>query len=124
MIGVALGAFQIVADTGERNDWFSSTHVLVLSIVAVTLLVLFVFWELRQEHPVINLRLFTNRNFATSAALMLSLGAILYGSIVLIPQFLQLLLGYSAQSAGEVLSLGGLTVDPPDADRGAARLST
>jgi DHA2 family multidrug resistance protein len=110
MIGVALGAFQIVADTGERNDWFASTQVLLLSITAAVLLVVFVFWELRQEHPVINLRLFANRNFAASSALMLALGAILYGSIVLIPQFLQLLMGYTAQSAGEVLSLGGLAI--------------
>ena len=110
MIGVALGAFQIVADTGERNDWFSSTRITVLAVTAAALLVLFVFWELRQPHPVINLRLFANRNFAASSALMLALGAILYGSIVLIPQFLQLMLGYTAQSAGEVLSLGGLAI--------------
>lgn len=110
MIGIALGALQVVADTGERNDWFASQQIVVLSVVAVVLLILFVFWELRQPHPVINLHLFRNRNFAVAAVLMLSLGASLYASIVLIPQFLQLLMGYPAQLAGEVLSLGSLTV--------------
>jgi DHA2 family multidrug resistance protein len=110
MIGLALGSFQVVVDTGERNDWFASTHIVILSIVAVSLLVLFVFWELRQMHPVINLRLFANRNFAVAAALMLALGVALYGSVVLIPQFLQLLMGYTAQLAGEVLSLGGFAI--------------
>jgi DHA2 family multidrug resistance protein len=110
MIGLALGSFQVVADTGERNDWFASPHIVILSIVAVSLLALFVFWELRQKHPVINLRLFANRNFAVAAALMLALGTALYGSVVLIPQFLQLLMGYTAQLAGEVLSLGGFAI--------------
>ncbi|PYR74563.1 MAG: EmrB/QacA family drug resistance transporter [Acidobacteria bacterium] len=110
MIGIALGSFQVVADTGERHDWFASRQIVILTIVTISLLIMFVFREWRQPHPVINLRLFKNRNFAVSTALMLSLGAVLYGSIVLIPQFLQLLLGYTAQLAGEVLSFGGFTI--------------
>jgi DHA2 family multidrug resistance protein len=110
LIGISLGAFQIVADTGERNDWFSSPRILTLTVVSAVLLVTFLFWELRQAHPVINLRLFASRNFSVTCTLMLVLGAALYGSIVLIPQFLQLLLGYTAQDAGEVLSLGGLAI--------------
>jgi DHA2 family multidrug resistance protein len=110
LIGLALGAFQVLADTGERHDWFASRSVAFLGVVSVTSLIAFLIWEPRQPHPIINLRLFTNRNFAAASALMMALGAVLYGSIVLIPQFLQLLLGYTAERAGEVLSLGGLAV--------------
>jgi DHA2 family multidrug resistance protein len=110
IIGICLGAFQVVADTGQRNDWFGSQHILVLAFVVIVSEILFLLWEPRQPHPIINLHLFRNRNFAVSAGLMLSLGVVLYGSVVLIPQFLQLHLGYTAQLAGEVLSLGGLAI--------------
>ena len=70
----------------------------------------FIVWELREQHPILNLRLLKNRNFAVSNVLMFTLGLVLYGTTVLIPQFLQTVMGYTAQLAGMALSPGGLVV--------------
>src|SRR5262249_46321568 len=70
----------------------------------------FVVWELRQRYPVVDLRLLRNANFAMSNVMIFVLGVVLYGSTVLIPQYLQELMGYTAQQAGMVLSPGGLVV--------------
>ncbi len=67
-------------------------------------------WEWREQHPILNLRLLKNRNFAVSNVLMFTLGFVLYGTTVLIPQFLQTVMGYTAQLAGMALSPGGLVV--------------
>jgi MFS transporter, DHA2 family, multidrug resistance protein len=110
LIGTALGALQVVLDTGERHDWFGSSMIVFFTILTIAALIVFVVWEWRQPHPVINLKLFKNRSFASASALMFSLGLVMYGSVVLIPQFLQVLMGYSAQLAGEVLSPGGFAI--------------
>ncbi len=110
LVALGLGALQIVLDKGQRDDWFSSSFITTFSILAVGALVAFVFWEWRNAHPVVQLRLLRNSSFAVSCVLMLTLGAVLYGTTVLIPQFMQTEMGYTAQSAGEVLSAGGVTV--------------
>ncbi len=79
-------------------------------MLTVVALLGFVVWELREKHPILNLRLLKNRNFAVSNVLMFTLGFVLYGTTVLIPQFLQTVLGYTAQLAGMALSPGGLVV--------------
>ena len=73
-------------------------------------LVAFVVWEWNNEHPIVEVRLFKNRNFATANLMMLSLGMALFGTTVLLPQYLQIWMGYSAQDAGMVLSPGGIAV--------------
>ena len=110
LIAVGLGCLQVVLDKGERDDWFSSPFILWFSILAAVGIIGTVFWEYYYKDPIINIRLFRNKNFAFSCLMMFVLGVILFGSTVLIPQFLQTLLGYSAQQAGMVLSPGGLTV--------------
>ncbi len=110
LIAVGLGSLQVVLDKGEREDWLSSHFIQIFTVLTVVALVWFVFWELRERNPVLNLRLFKNRNFAVSNTLMFTLGAVLYGSTVLIPQFLQTVMGYTAQLSGEVLSPGGLVI--------------
>jgi len=110
LIAVGLGALQVVLDKGEREDWLSSHFIQLFTLVTVVGLLAFLIWELREKNPVLNLRLFKNRNFAVSNLLMFTLGAVLYGSTVLIPQFLQTVLGYTAQLSGEVLSPGGLVI--------------
>jgi len=109
-IGIGLGALQVVLDKGQREDWFASQFILITTIIAVATLVFFVIWEWRQKHPIVQLHLFKNPSFRIAAALMLTLGMILFGSTVLIPQFVQVELGWSAQQAGEVLSPGGLAI--------------
>jgi DHA2 family multidrug resistance protein len=110
LIAVGLGALQVVLDKGQREDWFASHFIQIFSAVTIVGLVGFVFWEWHERHPILNLRLLKNRNFAVSNVLMFTLGWVLYGSTVLIPQFLQTVLGYTAELAGMALSPGGLVV--------------
>ena len=110
LVGTGLGALQIVLDKGERDDWFSSSLIVGLTIFFCAALIAFVYREWHHKYPIVNLRLLRNSNFAVSNLLMLTLGATLYGSTVLIPLFLQTQMGYSAQKAGEVLSPGGFLI--------------
>src|SRR5271156_1269184 len=107
LVALGLGAMQIVLDRGQEDDWLQSHFILALTMISVVALVCFVFWEIRQKRPVVDLRLLRNSNFAVTNAMMFSVGIVLYGSTVLIPQYLQGLMGYSAQLAGMALSPGG-----------------
>jgi DHA2 family multidrug resistance protein len=110
LVAVGLGALQVVLDKGQREDWFASHFIQICTTVTVVALVGFIVWEWREKNPVLNLRLLKNRNFAVSNLLMFTLGAVLYGTTVLIPQFLETVMGYTAQLAGMALSPGGLVI--------------
>ncbi len=101
-IGVAF--LQIVLDKGQEDDWFGSNFILVLSIVSVICLVSLVMWELHVKNPILDFRLFKNGNFVNSCLMMSMVGAVSFSTTVLMPQFLQSLMGYTAQTAGMVLS--------------------
>ncbi len=103
-----VGALQIMLDKGKDLDWFGSTQITLLAILAVVCLALFVVWELTETHPVVDLRLFGRRNFWTSAlAMSLAYGAF-FGNVVLLPLWLQQYMGYTATDAGLVLAPVGL----------------
>lgn len=108
LLCLGIGCLQIVLDKGQTEDWFSSTFIVVLSAVSVTCLVSLVFWELRQERPILNLRALKNRSFAMGNIFMFLGFFGFFGSIVLLPLFLQTLMGYTAFLAGVVLGPGGL----------------
>jgi DHA2 family multidrug resistance protein len=108
LLSVGLGALQIMLDKGQREDWFSSHFIVVCAVLAVVCLLAVIFWELRQKDPVINLHLLKDRNFAIAVFLMFILGIVLYGSTVLLPLFLQMVLGYTALNAGLVMSPGAI----------------
>jgi MFS transporter, DHA2 family, multidrug resistance protein len=110
LIATGLGCLEVVLDKGLEDDWFHSAFITQFTIVAVVGLVSFVFWELRHENPIVDLRMFKRRSFAVANAMMLMLGVALFGSTVLLPQYLQILMGYSAQQSGMALSPGGLVV--------------
>jgi DHA2 family multidrug resistance protein len=110
LIAIGLGALQVVLDKGEREDWFASHMIVTLTIVAVVSLLLAIARELTYEDPVIDLSLLGERNFGTACALMLLLGIVLLGSTVILPQFVQALMGYTATLAGLVLSPGALLI--------------
>jgi len=110
LIAVGLGALEYVLDKGQEDDWFNSHTIVIFATIAAVALVSFVLWEWRQEHPVVEVRLFRDRNFAVANLMMLVMGMALYGSTVLLPLYLQMWLGYSAQDAGMVLSPGGVIV--------------
>jgi len=114
-IGVALltigvAALQVVLDKGQEDDWFGSHFILTLAVIAGVALVALVIWEWFYKDPVIDVRLFRNLNYLGSNLMMFNLGVVLFSSIVLLPQFLQNYLGYEAQSAGLVLSAGGIVL--------------
>ncbi len=109
LLTVGLGALQIVLDKGEREDWFQSEFIIILSIVAAVSLILLVIVELRSEHPVIDFTVFKDRSFSAGTAIMFLGFLCLFGSIVLLPLYLQQLMGYTALWAGLVLGPGGLS---------------
>jgi MFS transporter, DHA2 family, multidrug resistance protein len=110
LVATGLGAMQVVMDKGQRDDWFNSPFITWFTIVASGMLVAFVIWEWNQKHPVVHLQLLKNRNFAVACLLMLVVFASLLGATLLIPQFAQTILGYTAQKAGEVLSVGAVGI--------------
>jgi len=110
LIAVGLGFLEVFLDDGQRNDWFASRLIVFSCILACVALVTAVFWELWHSEPVVNLRLLRERNFALSTGTMFVLGFVLYGSTMLLPVFLQTLMGYDALLSGLVLSPGGLAV--------------
>ena len=107
LVALGIGSLQLVLDKGQEADWFSSHWITGLLAASIILLVTWVIWEWRHDHPIVELKLLKKRNFATAMFFMFILGAVLYGTTVLIPQYLQLLMGYSAVSAGEALAGGG-----------------
>jgi DHA2 family multidrug resistance protein len=110
LISLGLGSMQIILDKGEREDWLSSNFIVCFFVLMIIGIVAGIIWELREKEPVVDLRMLKNRNFALSTLAMFFLGFVLYASTVLIPQFLQQLLGYTAQLAGMALSPGGAVI--------------
>jgi DHA2 family multidrug resistance protein len=110
LLGVGLGALQILLDKGERDDWFSSHFMVACAVIAVICLVSVVIWELRSKAPVVDFGLLRERNFALATLTMFVLGLVLYGTTVLLPEMLQTLLGYTALASGMVLSPGALVL--------------
>jgi DHA2 family multidrug resistance protein len=110
LLVVAIGALQIMLDKGQEDDWFSSRFIVTCFVLSAIGLVLFVVRELSVEHPVLDLRLFTQRNVGMTQFVMFMVGLSLYSSTVLIPQFLQEIMGYSARQAGMAVSSGGLVL--------------
>ena len=110
LISLGLGSMQIILDKGQREDWLSSNFIRVFFALMICGIIGGILWELRQKEPVVDLRMLKDRNFAISTMAMFFLGFVLYASTVLIPQFLQQLLGYTAQLAGMALSPGGAVI--------------
>jgi DHA2 family multidrug resistance protein len=112
LLGLTFGSLEFVLDKGQEDDWFSSNLITFFVIIMIIAFIAMIWWELRQlrigHRPIVNLTLFKRRNFSIGFILMFVLGFSLYGTTVLIPQFVQTLLGYTAQLAGMVLSPAGL----------------
>jgi DHA2 family multidrug resistance protein len=109
-VALGLGALQIVLDKGQREDWFESHFILILSVIAAASLIFVVFWEWRHKDPIIDLHLFRDRTFGVSNLLMFMLGFALLGSTLLLPLFMQTMLGYTAQESGLALMPGGFAI--------------
>ena len=108
LIVIGVGCFQFVLDKGQEKDWFASPLITILMAVGLPTLVAFFLWEWYHDDPIVDVRLLKNRNFGTAVFFSFTLGIVLFGSTVLIPEFLQTSLGYTAERAGMALSPGGL----------------
>jgi DHA2 family multidrug resistance protein len=109
-VALGLGTLQVVLDKGQREDWFESHFIVVLSVIAALSLIFVIYWEWKQKDPIIDLHLFSDRTFGISNLLMFMLGFALLGSTLLLPLFSQTLLGYTAQQAGLALMPGGFAI--------------
>jgi len=108
LLGVGLGTLQVVLDKGQREDWFESNFITVFALAAGVCLAGAIFWEWRRRDPVVDIHLLKDRNFLLANILMFTLGFVLYSSTVLVPIFLQTLLGYTALMSGLVLTPGAI----------------
>jgi MFS transporter, DHA2 family, multidrug resistance protein len=100
MLVTGIAALQVMLDKGQEDDWFSSHFIVILCVIAVVCLTAFVLWELRNPDPVVRFRLLKHRTFAVGVTLSAVLGVVLFGSTVLLPLFMQELLGFPAVTAG------------------------
>ncbi|MBF0475283.1 MAG: DHA2 family efflux MFS transporter permease subunit [Deltaproteobacteria bacterium] len=108
LLTIGLGCLQVVLDKGEREDWFNSDFIVRLAIISAVSLALLIWVELRRKNPVVDLRVFKDRTF-TAGNMVMFLGFFaFFGSIVLLPMVLQMLLGYTAFLTGLVLGPGGM----------------
>ena len=110
LLTLGLASLEIVLDQGQRHDWFGSGFVTASAVLSVAGLIGAVVWALRRKEPVVDFRMLGERNFGLATLTMFVLGAVLYGSTMLLPLFLQTLLGYTAMLSGLVLSPGGFAV--------------
>lgn len=107
LMALALGAMQLVLDKGQEDEWFASSLITWVTIISVAAAITFVIWELRSREPIVDLRVLANRNFAVGTSLMIVMGIVLYGTIALLPLFLQTLMGYPAVTSGMAVSPRG-----------------
>ncbi|HUN85996.1 MAG TPA: DHA2 family efflux MFS transporter permease subunit [Terracidiphilus sp.] len=110
LLALTIGTLQIVLDKGQEDDWFGSRFIVACTVVVVIGLIALLYREITAKHPVIDLALYRRRNFAMSQIVMVVIGAALYSTTVMIPQFLQEMMGYTATQAGMALSAGGLVL--------------
>ncbi len=108
LLSVGLGFIQVVLDKGQTEDWFGSRFIVICSVIGVLGLIGVILWELRQPEPLVDLRLFSQRNYSVATFMMFAMGVVMYGTTVLLPILLQTQMGYTAEWAGLVLSPGGL----------------
>jgi MFS transporter, DHA2 family, multidrug resistance protein len=104
LLALGVGALQVLLDKGQEDDWFGSHFIVTLIAISSVCLVSLVFWELYTKTPIIDIRMYKSFNFAMANLMMFVLGMLFFSSLVLVPQFLQTLMGYTAESAGLVLS--------------------
>ncbi|MGE4539352.1 MAG: DHA2 family efflux MFS transporter permease subunit [Desulfovibrio sp.] len=108
LLSLGLGSLQVVLDKGQQDDWFNNDFILTLSVVAAISLTSFVVWELMRKEPIVDLKVFKDRSFATGNVVMFFGYFAFFGAIVLLPLYLQNLMGYTAFLSGVVLGPGGL----------------
>ena len=110
LLTIGVGCLQVLLDKGQEDDWFGSRFITTLIVISAVCLISLVVWEWFDKAPIIDVRMLKNFNFASASLMLFMLGILLFSSLVLMPQFLQTLLGYTSQLAGLALSAGGLVL--------------
>jgi MFS transporter, DHA2 family, multidrug resistance protein len=108
LLALGVGALQIMLDKGQEDDWFGSRFIVTLMILAAVGLISLVIWEWFHKNPIVDVKMYRNLNFLGANGMMFMLGVLYFASLVMMPLFLQGLMGYTAESAGLVLSGGGV----------------
>jgi len=108
LLVVGVGALQILLDKGQEDDWFGSNFIVTLTVLAALGLIGLVLWEWNYKRPIVDVPLFGNLNFLGASGMMFILGVMLFSTLVMMPLYLQTLMGYTAETAGLVLSGGGV----------------
>jgi DHA2 family multidrug resistance protein len=112
-VGLALivlwvGSLQIMLDKGKELDWFHSNMIVTFAVLAAVGLAVFIAWELTDDHPVVDIRLFAGRNFLFGALSLSIAYGVFFGNVVLLPLWLQQYMGYTATNAGFALAPVGV----------------
>jgi DHA2 family multidrug resistance protein len=110
LLALGVVALQVLLDKGQEDDWLASHFICSLVIIAVVCLGAMVVWEWRQKQPIVDVRLFRIFNFSGSCLMMFLAGVVMFSSMILMPEFLQLLMGYTAEDAGVIVSIGAALV--------------
>jgi MFS transporter, DHA2 family, multidrug resistance protein len=108
LLAIALGALQIILDKGQEDDWFGATWIRWTALILIGTLIGFIVRELTIRAPLVDLKVFLDRNFAMGCLLIGLFGGVIYGVVTLLPLFYQTLLGYTAAAAGLAVSPRGL----------------
>jgi DHA2 family multidrug resistance protein len=103
-----VGAMQIMLDRGRELDWFQSSFIVTLLVIAVIGFISFIIWELTAAHPIVDLRVFRHRGFTAATVIMALAYAAFFSSVVLVPLWLQTNMGYTAGRAGQAMAFQGV----------------
>ncbi|XZF16104.1 DHA2 family efflux MFS transporter permease subunit [Chitinophagaceae bacterium MMS25-I14] len=128
LLAIGVSALQTVLERGETEDWFETNYIIYLSVIAFFGLLLFVWWELTTDQPVVNLRVLKSRNLSIAAALTFVAGIGIFSSVFLTPVFAQRLLNFTPTQTGllllpgALLAIGGLIISARLLQRGISPL--
>ncbi len=103
-----VGCLQLMLDKGKELDWFNSGEIVILGSIAVVAFVYFIIWELGDDHPVVDLSLFSGRNFSGGVIAISVAYGLFFGSLVILPLWLQTQISYTATEAGKVMAPVGI----------------
>jgi MFS transporter, DHA2 family, multidrug resistance protein len=110
LIALCFGSLEWVLDRGQEDDWFHSTTIVTFTMIAAAAFVFFIMWELTEEDPIVDLHLLFRRQFGMAFLIMLTVGAILFGSTQILPQLLQTDFPYTAELSGLAIMPGGVAM--------------
>jgi DHA2 family multidrug resistance protein len=110
LIAITFGALEMVLDRGQEDDWFQSNLIITFTLMSASAFIFFIFWELTESDPVVDIRLLGHRQFGMAFLVMLAVGAILFGSNQIMPQLLQTDFPYTAELSGLAMMPGGLAM--------------